>query len=96
MEAVLEAVKDHHIYKEGILPLLEQVLVSGQRVEKLLPPLGSEKELEETIIQAVESLRDKKLRDDQSRMRVAMGLIMQKWRGRVSAAEVARQLNMYL
>jgi Glu-tRNA(Gln) amidotransferase subunit E-like FAD-binding protein len=36
------------------------------------------------------------MKDDQSLMRLAMGMLMQKWRGRIDGTNVADQLARYL
>jgi glutamyl-tRNA(Gln) amidotransferase subunit E len=96
MEDTLKALRDRRMFKEGILPLLEQALVSGQSIGQLLPSPGTILELKESIVQTAESLSNKKMKDDQSLIRLAMGRLMQKWRGRIDGAKVADQLARYL
>jgi glutamyl-tRNA(Gln) amidotransferase subunit E len=96
MEDTLKALKDRRLFKEGILPLLEQALVSGQSIDQLLPSPGTALELKESIVQTAESLSNKKMKDDQSLIRLAMGRLMQKWRGRIDGAKVADRLARYL
>ncbi len=95
-EDTLKALKDRRLFKEGILPLLEQALVSGKSIDQLLPSPGTVLELQESIAQAAKSLSDKKMKDDQSLMRLAMGMLMETWRGRIDGAAVADQLTRYL
>lgn len=95
-EDTLKALKDRRLFKEGILPLLEQAMVSGQSIDQLLPSPGTVLELQESIVQTAESLANKKMKDDQSLMRLAMGMLMQKWRGRIDGTNVADQLARYL
>lgn len=96
LEAVLKAVKERKIFKEGLLPLLEQVLASGKNLDELLLPKATERELRESIEQAVESLKNKKFAGEESRMRRAMGLLMEKWRGRMEGTDAALKLSLFL
>jgi len=96
LEAVLKAVKERKIFKEGLLPLLEQVLASGKNPNEFLLPKATERELRESIEQAVESLENKKFAGEESRMRRAMGLLMEKWRGRMEGTDAALRLSLFL
>ena len=95
-EDILKALKDRRLFKEGILPLLEQALVLGEGVDQLLLSPGTVLELQESIVQTMASLSDKKTNNDQSLKRLAMGMLMQKWRGRIDGTEVAAQLALAL
>jgi glutamyl-tRNA(Gln) amidotransferase subunit E len=96
MEDALKALKNRRLFKEGLLPLLEQALVSGKDIDQLLPSPGTVLELQESIVQTAGSLADKRMNNDQSLMRLAMGMLMQKWRGRIDGTRVADQLARYL
>jgi glutamyl-tRNA(Gln) amidotransferase subunit E len=96
LEAVLKAVKEGKIFKEGLLPLLEQVLASGKNLDELLLPKATERELRESIEQVVMSLKNKKFAGEESRMRRAMGLLMEKWRGRMEGTDAALKLSLFL
>ena len=95
-EDILKALKDRRLFKEGILPLLEQALVLGEGIDQLLLSPGTVLELQESIVQTMASLSDKKTNNDQSLKRLAMGMLMQKWRGRIDGTEVAAQLALAL
>ncbi|MDP2914929.1 MAG: Glu-tRNA(Gln) amidotransferase subunit GatE [Candidatus Aminicenantes bacterium] len=96
MAAVLGAVKERKIFKEGLLPLFEQALASNKTIGELLLPKATERELGESIVQTAESLKNKKFSSEESRKRRAMGLIMEKWRGRIDGTEAALKLGRYL
>jgi glutamyl-tRNA(Gln) amidotransferase subunit E len=96
LEAVLKAVKERKIFKEGLLPLLEQVLASGKNLDELLLPKATERELRESIEQVVMSLKNKKFASEESRMRRAMGLLMEKWRGKIEGTDAALKLSLFL
>jgi len=96
LESVLRAYKEELVTKDGVLPLMAAVLASGKNVEELLPPPYDETELRKSLNRALESLNDKKFMSNESRERLAMGLVMQKWRGRADGAWVAKQLRLYL
>ena len=96
MESVLRAYKEERVTKDGVLPLMAAVLASGKNVEELLPPPYDETELKKSLTRALESLNDRKFVSNESRERLAMGLVMQKWRGRADGAWVAKQLRLYL
>lgn len=96
LEAVLKAVKERKIFKEGLLPLLEQVLASGKNLDELLLPKATERELRESIEQVVMSLKNKKFAGEEGRMRRAMGLLMEKWRGRMEGVDAALKLSLSL
>jgi len=96
LEAVLKAVKERKIFKEGLLPLLEQALASGKNPNEFLLPKATERELRESIEQVVMSLKNKKFAGEESRMRRAMGLLMEKWRGRIEGTDTALKLSLFL
>lgn len=96
LAAVLGAVKERKIFKEGLLPLIERALVSATPIGELLPPKATERELDEGIVQTAESLKNENFSSDDSRRRRAMGLIMEKWRGRIDGTEAALKLGRYL
>jgi glutamyl-tRNA(Gln) amidotransferase subunit E len=96
LEAVLKAVKEGKIFKEGLLPLLEQALASGKNPNEFLLPKATERELRESIEQVVMSLKNKKFAGEESRMRRAMGLLMEKWRGRMEGTDAALKLSLFL
>jgi glutamyl-tRNA(Gln) amidotransferase subunit E len=96
LEAVLKAVRDRKIFKEGLLPLLEQILASGKSLDELWLPGATEKELRESIVRIVAGLKNKKFAGEDGRTRRAMGLLMDHWRGRIEGAEVALKLSLHL
>ena len=89
MSGVLEAVRAKRLYKEGILPLLVSVLETGKSVDELLPPAGDERQFRKDIGPVVASVAEAKLATDAARVRRAMGLLMETWRGRVDGAAAA-------
>jgi glutamyl-tRNA(Gln) amidotransferase subunit E len=96
MEDVLNAFKEGRVCKEGILKLMEQLLDSRKTVEEVLPPLGSLDSFRKNIIQVLDEIKTIKFSDSQSRRRMAMGLLMQHWRGRIDGALASREIGPYL
>ncbi len=96
LEDVLRALKSRRLAKEGVLPLLERALSKGQPIDSLLPAPGTILELEESIVQTAASLVNLRTKNDQSLARLAMGMLMQKWRGRIDGTTVAERLARHL
>ncbi len=96
MADLLAAVKERRIFKEGLLPLLEQRLASHKTIDELLLPIATEPEFRESLLQIVEGIRARTFASAESRARRAMGLIMDKWRGRVDGTEAALKLTLFL
>jgi len=96
MADLLMAVKEGRIFKEGLLPLLEQRLATHKTVDELLLPKATEREFQESLLQIVEGTRAGTFTSAESRARRAMGLIMDKWRGRVDGTEAAQKLTLFL
>jgi glutamyl-tRNA(Gln) amidotransferase subunit E len=93
LAAVLEALRDGRLYKEGVLPLLEQALGCGKPVEDLLPPPAGEADIAAGLRDAVGELKDLRFKREEARMLLAMGRLMKDLRGRVDGAGVASRLE---
>lgn len=92
-EILFEAFRERKIYRGGLLPYLEALLTSGKEAQELLPPQPEASEIEAGIEEILDSLKDNKFPDEQSRERMALGLFMKKWRGRVDGTDAARKIH---
>jgi len=95
-EDILRALRDRRLFKEGILPLLEQALALGKSIDQLLPSPGTALELRESIVRTMQSLSGQRMNNDQGLMRRAMGMLMHTWRGRIDGTKVADELAGYI
>jgi len=93
MAGLLGAVKEGKIFKEGLLPVLERMLASDQTLDELLPPKAAEGEFRESLRGIVDSVKSRPFASGESRARRAMGLLMEKWRGRIDGTQAALELE---
>jgi glutamyl-tRNA(Gln) amidotransferase subunit E len=92
METVLNALRGHTLHKEGVLPLLEKVVSTGDDIRMHIPPIATLEELNASIGAVVADLRRRRFKAEDGRFRRAMGLVMETWRGRFDGTDVAREL----
>ena len=92
MAAVLEALRDRRLYREGAAPLLERALATGEAVEELIPRPSDDDGLALQAAAVAAGLVGPRFRDSGRRMRRAMGLLMADWRGRVAGSEAAKAM----
>ena len=85
---ILSAYKENKITRDGILPLLENVISLGVYFDELLPTPRSEKELLEVFNEAKPELKKIKLYQKENAADVLMGLMMKKLRGKIPGEEV--------
>jgi len=93
MSAVLGSVRSGKFHREGILPLLAEHLETGKSINELLPPEGNQRDYRADIGPIVAGVLDAKLATDAARVRRAMGLLMETWRGRVDGAQAAAEIG---
>ncbi|MBN2207485.1 MAG: Glu-tRNA(Gln) amidotransferase subunit GatE [Candidatus Aminicenantes bacterium] len=94
LNAVLDALREKRIAKDGVLPLLERALADGKPVAALLPPPFDKAAFETRLAAIADDVKGRRFRDAESRWRYVMGLVMADWRGRVegrTAAEGVRR-----
>jgi len=92
MSAVLAAVAERRLYKEGVLPLLRSFLETGNPVEDRIRSAEAGAEIPPELGPIVMSVMEAKLATDAARVRRAMGLLMETWRGRVDGARAAAEV----
>jgi len=92
-EAVLEALGERRLFKEGVLPLLERVLSSGGTVTEALAPAADAEGVAAGVRGAVAALKGLKFRREPARALKAMGFLMASLRGRADGAELAARLD---
>ncbi len=93
MTSVLAALKDRRIYREGVLPLLERALADRKKVEDLWPAPADDAKVRASVRATVESMKDLRFWREAARELLAMGRLMDEWRGRVDGAELAARLK---
>ncbi len=90
LSEILKAYKENKITREGILPLMENVISLGIFFNDLLPPPCTNNELDETFSASRSKLKKIKLNKKENRAKVLMGFAMEKLRGRIPGGEVLR------
>jgi len=93
MASVLAALKDRRIYREGVLPLLERALADRKKVEDLWPSPADDAKVRASVRATVESMKGLRFRREAARELLAMGRLMDEWRGRVDGTELAARLK---
>jgi len=93
MTSVLAALKDRRIYKEGVLPLLERVLADRKKIEDLWPSPADDAKVRANVRETAENMKGRRFRREAARELLAMGRLMDEWRGRVDGAELAARLK---
>jgi len=93
MKPVLEALRDGRLYREGVAPLVERALATGEAVEELIPRAGEAGDIAGAAAKVATEVVGRRFQDPSRRMRRAMGLFMAEWRGRVAGAAAARVMG---
>jgi len=93
MTTILAALKDRQIYREGLPELLERVLVDRRKIEDLWPSPADHLKVGADVRAAVENLKGRRFRREAARELLAMGRLMDEWRGRVDGTELAAWLK---
>ena len=83
MSKILQAYRDGKITRDGILPLLENVIALGVFFDELLPDPCTDNEMDKTVRESKNGLKKVKLYKNENRTKVMMGLAMGKLRGRI-------------
>jgi Glu-tRNA(Gln) amidotransferase subunit E-like FAD-binding protein len=85
---VLSAYKNNKITRDGILPLLENVISLGVFFDELLPLPYSDNEMDKTFSESKNQLKNIRLYKQENRVKVLMGFAMNQLRGRIPGKEV--------
>jgi Glu-tRNA(Gln) amidotransferase subunit E-like FAD-binding protein len=93
MTSVLAALKDRRIYREGVLELLERALADRKKIEDLWPAPADDAKVRANIRATAENMKGRRFRREAARELLAMGRLMDEWRGRVDGAELAARLK---
>jgi glutamyl-tRNA(Gln) amidotransferase subunit E len=93
LEAVLRALGERRLFKEGVLPLLERLLSAGGTVTEALPDAADGEGVAAGIREATEAVKGLKFRRTPARALKAMGVLMSSMRGRADGAELAARLE---
>ncbi len=93
LSGILTAYRDKKITRDGILPLLGNVISLGAYFDDLLPAPCSEKELKKIFKESGQELKDVSLYKDENKTKVLMGLTMKRLRGRVPGSEVLTRIQ---
>jgi len=85
---ILLAYRDKKITRDGIIPLLENIISLGVFFDGLLPPPCMDNELDKTFKESENHLKNIKLYKQENRAKVLMGFAMTKLRGKVPGQDV--------
>lgn len=85
---IIKAYSDNRITRDGILPLLENVISLGLFFDELLPLPCTDNELDKTFSESKRNLKNVKLYKNENRTKVMMGFAMNKLRGRIPGQDV--------
>ncbi len=93
LEAVLRAVAERRLYKEGVLPLLVRLLSDGGTVAAALPPAADAEGVAAGIREATAAVKGLRFRREPARALKAMGFLMASLRGRAEGADLAARVE---
>ncbi len=85
---IITAYKENKITRDGILPLLENVISLGVFFDELLPPPCADNEMDKTFKESKFLLKGVRLYKKENRAKVLMGFAMEKLRGRIPGKDV--------
>ena len=75
--------------KEGIFVALEKSLKAGKYTKEVLPKPAKAEEVKEFANHCRENLKKEKIRKPENLYKIMMGMVMAKFRGRISGSEVS-------
>ncbi len=93
LEAVLRALGERRLYKEGVLPLLERLLSTGGTVDEALPSAADAAGVAAGVREAAEAVKGLRFRREPARALKAMGFLMASLRGRAEGADLAARIS---
>ena len=83
LSKIFQAYSDGKITRDGILPLLENVIALGVFFDELLPDPCTDNEMDKAVKESKTGLKKVKLHKKENRTKVMMGMAMEKLRGRI-------------
>lgn len=93
---ILKAYKDGLIAKEGLLPVMYESVKSGIFDAKNLPSQIKAKEMKEVIANCVIEMNRKKIHNNDKRVFVLKGIVMDNVRGRIDGKKATDSVMKYL
>ncbi len=93
MREIFKACREGRLFREGILPLMEEAAAKGRFSGADLPPVCSEEELAQALERSLAELGTMRFSNGRKRRDSMMGLVMRPLRGRIAGAEVARRVD---
>jgi glutamyl-tRNA(Gln) amidotransferase subunit E len=88
---IFQAYKDGQLAKDGILLSMRDVAAYGRWK---VPPICSEKELNDVIAESQREITSMKLLKPEKKLEVLMGIVMEKVRGKIDGAIVAKKIGL--
>jgi glutamyl-tRNA(Gln) amidotransferase subunit E len=93
MRNIFDAYRTQKITRDGILPLMKEIIANGGFNTDLLPLSCLEKEANATIKESSQLLSELTIRHPEKKTEIQMGLVMEKLRGRFSGAKIAEKIG---
>ena len=90
---ILKYFTDNKLPKDAILSVMKRIAEKGMFNDELIPKSISEDQLDDEIKTAYEELNKIKLRRQENKEHVLMGMLMRKLRGRISAVTIAKKIG---
>ena len=92
MKGVFQLYKEGKITKDGILYAMKETIKSGKLTEDTLPRLCAQEELAATLKASKALLMGIRIRREEKRHKILMGMVMRRLRGRIEATVVAEYI----
>jgi glutamyl-tRNA(Gln) amidotransferase subunit E len=93
LETILKLYADDDLPRDAILSVMRNTIEMGLFTDEIIPEPISEKQLKEEIDSANKKLKKMKLRKQENKEHLLMGMLMRKLRGRIDAVTVAEKVG---
>jgi len=86
-------IKDKLIFREGILPLMENIALNRNFKDEFIPPKVGDEEFERIFSDSFDKINKTPLRDDKNKPRLFMSLVMKQLKGRMEGKVIWKKVN---
>jgi glutamyl-tRNA(Gln) amidotransferase subunit E len=90
---VLKAFSNGEIPRDAVLSIMKNIIEKGYFTEDIVPEPANEKEISRAITDSIQNIQNTSLIDESNKKTLLMGAIMNKLKGKVSAATIAGRIG---